>query len=315
MIPESIVKHRSLTADGSVMLNGSVDGFYGNGFLPQVSVCLKIEEAKAKYDGLPYGIDRLNADFDAFVDLMREQESYMDLKIFQLEGNDMDILADAKVTELFEDPLIALNTKAKINLGTVSKTFPLQEGISLSGQLDADLKIRTRLSTVRNQDYGRIFAAGKLYMEDVSAIDTASGLNVEGDVDLKFFGGKALGLNGEVSRIHFESSGIRAVADSVELKVISTRPRDTSQVFRMKADLSMNRLGVSVGDSLKVFLGKGKVATSLGPNPERSDRPKLDVTVNTDSLFAKYGNIWGGFNSGSVAFLRTRCGILCGGRP
>lgn len=139
-------------------------------------------------------------------------------------------------------------------------------------------------------------------MEDVSAIDTASGLNVEGDVDLKFFGGKALGLNGEVSRIHFESSGIRAVADSVELKVISTRPRDTSQVFRMKADLSMNRLGVSVGDSLKVFLGKGKVATSLGPNPERSDRPKLDVTVNTDSLFAKYGNIWGGFNSGSVAF-------------
>lgn len=302
MIPESVVRHQGLTADGSVMLEGSVAGFYGNGLLPQVSVCLKIEEAKAKYDGLPYGIDRLNADFDAFVDLMREQESYMDLKIFQLEGNDMDILADAKVTELFEDPLIALNTKAKVNLGTVSKTFPLQEGISLSGQVDADLKIRTRLSTVRNQDFGRIFAAGKLYMDGVSVRDTASGLNAEGDVDLKFFGGKALGLSGEVSRIHFENGSIRAVADSVELKVISTRPRDTAHVFRMKADLSMNRLGAAVGDSLKVFLGRGKVATSLGPNPERSDRPKLDVTVNTDSLFAKYGNVWGGFNSGSVVF-------------
>lgn len=54
MIPESVVRHQGLTADGSVMLEGSVAGFYGNGLLPQVSVCLKIEEAKAKYDGLAY---------------------------------------------------------------------------------------------------------------------------------------------------------------------------------------------------------------------------------------------------------------------
>ena len=306
LIPESVVRHRDLTADGKVMLEGGVRGYYGSGLLPEVSFCLKIEEASARYEGLPYGIDRLNADFDAFVDLMREKDSYLDLKIFQLQGNDMDVLADAKVTDLFIDPLIVLNTKAKMDLGSISKIFPLQDGISLSGRVDADLRIRTRLSTVRNQDFGRIFAAGLLDMEDVSVRDTSRGLDVSGDMGLKFFGAKALGVDGEVSRLHFSSPRAKAVADSVRLRVISARPGDTSNVFRMKADITMNRLGALAGDSLNVFLGKGGVTASLGPNPERKNRPRIEAEVDTDSLFVRYGDIRGGLNKGQVSVLADK---------
>ncbi len=300
MIPPSVLEHQDLRADGKVVLEGGISGAYGNGQLPAVSLCLKIEEATARYEGLPYGIDRLNADFDAFVDLMRERESYLDLKIFQLEGNDIDVLADAKVTELFEDPLIVLNTKAKVDLGSVSKTLPLKENISLAGVVDADLRVRTRLSTIRNQDYGRIFAAGKLDVDGVSVIDTVSGLEALGDIDLKFLGGRALGVNGEISSLRLEHPKVRAVADSMRLRVVSTRPRDTTRVFQMKADFQMNRLGASVGDSLKVFLGRGGMTASLAPSPDRADRPRVTLTVDTDSLFAKYGDIHGGLNNGQV---------------
>lgn len=301
LIPESVVRHQDLTADGSVMLEGAVTGPYGRDLMPAVSLCLKIDDATAHYSGLPYGIDHLSADFDAFVDLMREQESYLDLKIFKLQGNDIDVLADAKVTDLFEDPLIAVNAKAKVDLGSISKTFPLQEGIELSGLVDADLRVRTRLSTVKNQDYGRIFAAGKLYMDGVSVSDSVSGLNAAGDIDLKFFGAKALGVNGNVFRLHLDSPWAKALADSVSLKVISTRPKDTTRVFQVKADFRMNRAGASVGDSLRIFLGKGGVTASLGPNPERADRPRIGVEIDTDSLFVKYGDMRGGVNKGQVA--------------
>ena len=301
LIPESVVRHQDLTADGSVMLEGAVTGPYGRDLMPAVSLCLKIDDATAHYNGLPYGIDHLSADFDAFVDLMREQESYLDLKIFKLQGNDIDVLADAKVTDLFEDPLIAVNAKAKVDLGSISKTFPLQEGIELSGLVDADLRVRTRLSTVKNQDYGRIFAAGKLYMDGVSVSDSVSGLNAAGDIDLKFFGAKALGVNGNVFRLHLDSPWAKALADSVSLKVISTRPKDTTRVFQVKADFRMNRAGASVGDSLRIFLGKGGVTASLGPNPERADRPRIGVEIDTDSLFVKYGDMRGGVNKGQVA--------------
>lgn len=300
LIPESVVEHKDLTADGRVIMEGTVRGAYGDSLLPAVTLCLKIEDATARYEGLPYGIDRLTADFDAFVDLMREQESYLDLKIFQLQGNDIDVLADAKVTELFEDPLIALNTKAKIDLGSISGTFPLKEGISLSGLVDADIKVRTRLSTVMNQDFGRIFAAGKLYMDGVSLQDTGSGFDARGDIDLKFFGGKALGVSGQVNRFHLRSPWADAVADSLQLRVVSTRPRDTSRVFRMKADFRMNRLGAAIGDSLKVFCGRGGITASLSPRPDNPERPRLEAKVETDSVFMKNGNLFGGMNRGVV---------------
>ena len=300
LIPESVVRHQDLTADGTVILEGTVKGAYGSGLMPAVTLCLKIEDASAHYEGLPYGIDSLEADFDAFVDLSREQESYLDLKIFKLQGNDIDVLADAKVTELFEDPLIALNAKAGIDLGSIAKTFPLQEGIELSGLVDADLKIRTRLSTIKNQDFGRIFAAGKLDMDRVSVKDTASGLDAVGDINLKFFGGRALGLSGEVSKLHFKSPWANAVADSLRLKVMSTRPKDTTRVFQVKADFRMNRVGAAVGDSLRVFCGRGGAVASLSPQPDAPERPRASLDVDTDTLFLKYGDIRGGFNKGSL---------------
>ena len=300
LIPESVVRHQKLTADGTVVLEGSVTGAYGRDVMPAVSLCLKIDGASAHYEGLPYGIDSLMADFDAYVDLSREQESWLDLKIFKLQGNDMDVLADARVTELFQDPLIALNTKARINLASIARTFPLQEGIELSGNVDADLKVRTRLSTLRNQDYGRIFAAGKLDMDGVRVIDTSGGLEATGDVNLKFFGAKALGVSGEVSGLRLQSPGLNALADSLRLKVVSTRPRDTSRVFRMRAEFGMNRLGASLGDSLGVFCLRGGLTADVRPSPERPEMPRLTLKVETDSIFAKAGEMSGGMKKGVI---------------
>ena len=301
LIPESVVRHQDLTADGSVMLEGTVTGAYGKELMPAVSLCLKIDDASAHYKGLPYGIDHLQADFDAFVDLMREQESYLDLKIFKLQGNDIDVLADARVTELFEDPLIVMNTKAKVDLSSICKTFPLQAGIEYSGILDADLRIRTRLSTIRNQDYGRIFAAGKLDLDGVTVKDTARGIDALGDVDLKFFGARALGVDGEISRLHLESPQVRALADSLRLRVISTRPRDTSRVFQVRADFRMNRVGASAGDSLRIYCGRGSATASLKPREDRPDKPRIEVRLETDSVFLKNGELTGGMNRGTVS--------------
>lgn len=300
LIPESVVEHKALTADGSVMLEGRISGGYGKNILPTVTLCLKIDNASARYEGLPYGIERLSADFDAFIDLMREQESFMDLKIFQLKGHDIDVLANAKVTEIFKDPLISLNTVAAIDFGSISKTLPLKEGIRLSGDIDADIKIRTRLSTLKNQDFGRIFAAGKIRMDSVVVKDSASGTEAVGDIDLRFFGGKALGMDGTVSKLHFNSPAARAIADSLQLKIISTRPKDTSRVFRMNANLTMDRIGASIGDSLKIFCGRGSVKAGLGPGSNSMNRPEANIEIETDSLFVKSGGQAGGMKKGVI---------------
>ena len=95
MIPESVLKRESMEAKGSVKMEGDVKGWYGKQQMPAVTLKVQIDKASAKYEKLPYGIDNFTADFYAFVDLMRKQPSYADLKIFHFQGAHTDILADA----------------------------------------------------------------------------------------------------------------------------------------------------------------------------------------------------------------------------
>ena len=81
MIPKAYVKDSKVSAKGEVTVSGRVRGVYGDKKLPAVSLKIGIKEASAQYKGLPYGIDEVTADFDAYVDLMRHKTSYKNLKI------------------------------------------------------------------------------------------------------------------------------------------------------------------------------------------------------------------------------------------
>ena len=44
---------------------------YGKQKMPLATLDIRIKDAFARYAGLPYGIDKVNADFSARIDLMR----------------------------------------------------------------------------------------------------------------------------------------------------------------------------------------------------------------------------------------------------
>ncbi len=104
MIPESILKKAEVSAGGEVSFIGTLKGMYGKQKMPLATLDIRIKDAFARYAGLPYGIDKVNADFSARIDLMRNTPSCLNLKIFQLKGADTDILADMKVDNLLTDP-------------------------------------------------------------------------------------------------------------------------------------------------------------------------------------------------------------------
>ena len=128
MIPKSYVKDSKVSAKGEVTVSGRVRGVYGDKKLPAVSLKIGIKEASAQYKGLPYGIDEVTADFDAYVDLMRHQPSYLNLKIFHFKGAHTEVLADAKVDDLLDDPLITFHTKSTVDLDALElKDFELKD--------------------------------------------------------------------------------------------------------------------------------------------------------------------------------------------
>lgn len=285
MIPKSYVKDSKVSAKGEVTVSGRVRGVYGDKKLPAVSLKIGIKEASAQYKDLPYGIDEVTADFDAYVDLMRHQPSYLNLKIFHFKGAHTEVLADAKVDDLLDDPLITFHTKSTVDLDALAKTFPLQESVTITGKLDADMGMKCRLSTLKKQDIGRMKLGGKLELKDFELKDTAKDFDFLGNATFRFRDNETLQAQMDVRKLVLRSRFLSSDIERLVANVSSTNPQDTNRIVSLQCDMEVSKLRASMGDSIKLYSARAKAQAALGPQEVDVTKPAIDFSLRADSLF------------------------------
>lgn len=285
MIPKSYVKDSKVSAKGEVTVSGRVRGVYGDKKLPAVSLKIGIKEASAQYKGLPYGIDEVTADFDAYVDLMRHQPSYLNLKIFHFKGAHTEVLADAKVDDLLDDPLITFHTKSTVDLDALAKTFPLQESVTITGKLDADMGMKCRLSALKKQDIGRMKLGGKLELKDFELKDTAKDFDFLGNATFRFRDNETLQAQIDVRKLVLRSRFLSSDIERLVANVSSTNPQDTNRIVSLQCDMEVSKLRASMGDSIKLYSARAKAQAALGPQEVDVMKPAIDFSLRADSLF------------------------------
>ncbi len=301
MIPESVLKREEMTAKGEVLLEGDIKGFYGKEQTPLVTIKAQIKDASAKYDKLPYGIDNLTADFYGAVDLTKKTPSFADLKIFHFQGAHTDILADARIQDLLGDPDITLNTRSTIDMTALAQTFPLQEGVTIEGKVDADLRLKCRLSSILRQDLGRIKIGGKLNMTGLALRDTSRNFEFTSDAKLAFIGKDNLAARIEVTKMVLNSNNISSELKKLTATVKSTNPQDTTRIVDMECKLDMNQLKAEMGDSIKVFCRKAKSTLRLQPGELNPAMPKIGLNLESDTLFCRLGAMKMGMDKAGFA--------------
>lgn len=285
MIPKSYVKDSKVSAKGEVTVSGRVRGVYGDKKLPAVSLKIGIKEASAQYKGLPYGIDEVTADFDAYVDLMRHQPSYLNLKIFHFKGAHTEVLADAKVDDLLDDPLITFHTKSTVDLDALAKTFPLQESVTITGKLDADMGMKCRLSALKKQDIGRMKLGGKLELKDFELKDTAKDFDFLGNATFRFRDNETLQAQMDVRKLVLRSRFLSSDIERLVANVSSTNSQDTNRIVSLQCDMEVSKLRASMGDSIKLYSARAKAQAALGPQEVDVTKPAIDFSLRADSLF------------------------------
>lgn len=285
MIPKAYVKDSKVSAKGEVTVSGRVRGVYGDKKLPAVSLKIGIKEASAQYKGLPYGIDEVTADFDAYVDLMRHQPSYLNLKIFHFKGAHTEVLADAKVDDLLNDPLITFHTKSTVDLDALAKTFLLQESVTIRGKLDADMGMKCRLSTLKKQDIGRMKLGGKLELNDFELKDTAKDFNFLGNATFRFRDNETLQAQVDIRKLVLRSRLLSSDIERLVANVTSTNPQDTTRIVSLQCDMEVSKLHASMGDSIKLYSARAKAQAALEPQEADVTKPAVDFSLRADSLF------------------------------
>lgn len=291
MIPESIVKKTDFDAEGKVDMGCRLTGVYGNGKMPEAKLKMKVTNGSAHYAGMPYGIDTLTAEFEAFVDLSKKQESYADLKIFRLKAMDVDVFASCRVDHLLDDPKATLSTTTKLNMNTLMKIIPFQKGVDMGGIVNIDLKGNVRLEDVKQKNFAKMVFNGHVDMNQVFLNDTNKDFYARTDATLRFKSERFLGASLTVNKIHWKSQKIKAYMDTLQVRAFTVPPKDTAttHIIRMGASIKIKKTYAKLFDTLLFYNVRTVAKASLKPLPENPRKPFLNFDFETDTMVARSG--------------------------
>lgn len=217
------------------------------------------------------------------------------------KGAHTDILADAHVDDLLGDPDISFHTRSTVDLTTLAQAFPLQKGISIQGKMDADVRLRCRLSSLKNKDLGRIKIGGKLSTDGLMLKDSLRNFEFTSNASLAFIGNDRLGARIQIKDMNLRAPGLESALQSFNATIKSTNPQDTTRIANVECKLEMNRLKARLADSLGIFCGRSTGTVKLEPGDRNPARPKVGLALKADTLFCRMGDTKLGMDKAGIA--------------
>lgn len=297
LVPDTILrKTDDVEVRGEVLCRGEVNGLYGKKNIPLITSQFKITGGYIKYPGMPSQIDSLNMDFDAFVDLQKEQPSYLRMKHFCVKGGGMDVDVTGDVDDLIEAPVVKAQIKALVNFADLTKIFPLADGITCAGDMDMSLNTHILVSDVLEANYGKLRVGGWFRMKNVDIFIPKDSIvlnmknagivfstNRKNDKTFQ----KTDLLNGIVgySGLDVNVKGrVRLKMDTTYLTLRTSPLKDTTAVASMSSTLHLGKMVFIVRDTLLVGLKSARISAALSPSKRDKKIPRINAEASIDSL-------------------------------
>ena len=233
---------------------------------------------------------------NSFVDLQKEEKSYINMRDFRMRGGGTVIGLKGNVEDLLTDPVVKAKLDAEINFEDFTRIFPLAEGITCKGDLKAALLGNVLVRDVMEGNYGKIRVGGGLQAKNVHvfipqdsivARIRSAGLAFASNRENKHtLQGKDL-LNGFVGysglNIHVKNR-LRLLMDTTYLTLKTSPLRDTTAVASVSSRLKLGRTLFIVRDTLLLGLKQATANASLRPRAKNPKAPRIHARVQIDSL-------------------------------
>ncbi len=176
LVPRSIMNDKDkITTQGSVALDVSVQGEYGEGVMPTLSAQMLIEDAKAKYSSRKLSLESVNCEGSMFLDMNNPKSSYADIKRLYVNTSGILMLdASGKITNIIDNPQVDVAVKADIDFDRFTELFPLNDGVVCSGSNVSDVKAQFSLSDVMDSNFAKLYIDGESVFKELALSFDAS---------------------------------------------------------------------------------------------------------------------------------------------
>ena len=174
--------YEKMISSGKIAINATTKGKIDETNLPAWDAKLNVSDASIKYPDLPGKISNIQLDAGSKFPGGSNLDK-MTVEISKFHANLSQNTIDVKLlmSSIMSDPNINSSILANLNLGTLKDFVPMAEGEAYSGILDADVKIKGRMSDLDKSDFEKFTATGDLRLSDMLYKSS----DLPADVDIK----------------------------------------------------------------------------------------------------------------------------------
>ncbi len=169
IIPGAYTKdYAGVQANGTVQFEGFAKGTYNEKIYPAFKLDFKVGNADFKYPSLPLGVSNINV--DASIALPSAKLNDLTVKVpkfgLKIGSNPLEGYFNLKTPE--SDPTVDMKLNGTLNLGELSKAFPMEGVQELVGIIKANMTVKAAMSQIDQGKYDEVNMAGTFGMSGIS---------------------------------------------------------------------------------------------------------------------------------------------------
>lgn len=155
-------------ANGSVQFAGFAKGTYNETTYPAFKFQFKVGNGDFKYPSLPLGVSNINV--NAIISSPSSNLNDMTVNIpgfsFKIGSNPLEGYFNLKTP--IKDPTVDMRMNGTLNLGELSKAFPMEGVQELAGIIKANMTVKAAMSQIDAQQYDQVNMSGDFGMSGIT---------------------------------------------------------------------------------------------------------------------------------------------------
>ncbi len=155
-------------ANGSVQFGGMAKGKYNEKIYPAFKLDFKVANADFKYPSLPLGVSNINVDMSINNPDATLNGLSVNIPKFSLRVGSNPLEGYFNLKNPVTDPTVDTKINGTLNLGELSKAFPVDGVQELAGIIRANMMIKASMSQIDRQQYDQVQMAGDFGMQGIS---------------------------------------------------------------------------------------------------------------------------------------------------
>ncbi len=165
MVPAVYMRDfEDVKTDGQFALSGIINGKLTEDHTPSADIKLLVDNARFEYPDLPKSAEKIHIDLDVHYDGIQNDNSIVDVNAFHIELGENPVDFSMHMITPISDPQINATLAARIDFSTLADVVPLED-ISLTGELDVNLDLMGKMSSIEDGKYEEFKADGSLKLQ------------------------------------------------------------------------------------------------------------------------------------------------------